>query len=718
MAEEKKQDVSKTNETQNAANKKPQKMTVDSKVDPKQLESHPGWTNITDNVMAQGVGVRDLQGVMGNSAALKARQHLLNPKKYKTEYKKPNPGKMPNNKDPFPVDLKIEEFEAHFPATRIYEMDTHVHGQAAAQAAMNVGNNAEKRLVKLENNMATLMRLLFRVGSRMVINCQYYGGQTPFEKYKTIRCLCDDRVSDGQNVQLDQCLYCTRFEPVDGQCYEIMNDLGVNVAVALDDNQASYNTIQDYVTQGRVEKFHEALDMAKVDLSMVTTRNQTEVDFDKAWGEGLKMNWKYVPKEDQKTHINWRQSINDDGSNIGRLDSYPGNEANAGYNIVGNETSSTTAVMEKNKAAMDAFQPKQTEGTSSDNVKQAITEGKNIATNKDDCLNYFKGEEYNKVKALCRDKGVDPLVVGCISYATRNTDYDSLINSYQDCGSKIGTKNPAIIVAAMGTSPEVFTGRLKQGSTDPEKRSSYDALPRFDLPLKEKKATTSEDSGSGATEYEEPTDKQQLIWKDRDNWLWAEIAERFARRAEVAGGNMNIDWFPKTCYLYCMIAPELSNSRFDEGEYGFPFFDDQFEKYGMNYSSEYGMRTLNGTTKMHYGIDIGSEGGAEIHAVHDGTVKEDGTGPCWGDWHGICIDHGDGTYSRYLHCETMCVKAGDQVTKGQVIGTVGGYKGYDTHLHLEISPGDALATKSPQGPLDYFPKFRGVVNKGDALKPA
>ncbi len=206
MAEEKKKDASKTNETQNAANKKPQKMTADSKIDPKQLESHPGWANITDNVMTQGVGIRDLQGVMGNSAALKARQHLLNPKKYKTEYKKPNPGKMPNNKDPFPVDLKIEEFEAHFPATRIYEMDTHVHGQAAAQAAMNVGNNAEKRLVKLENNMATLMRLLFRMGARMKINCVYYGGQTPFEKYRCIRCLCDDRVSDGQNVQIDQCL--------------------------------------------------------------------------------------------------------------------------------------------------------------------------------------------------------------------------------------------------------------------------------------------------------------------------------------------------------------------------------------------------------------------------------------------------------------------------------------------------------------------------------
>lgn len=183
MAEEqKKEDTAAKPAAENTEEKKPDgektAMTADSKIDESAMQNHPGWSIIDNNTLANGIGVRDLQGVMGNAADLKARQHLLNPKKYKTEFKKPNPGKMPNNKDPFPVDLKIEEFECHFPATRIYELDTHVHGQAAAQAAMNVGNNAEKRLVKLENNMATMMRLLFRMGSRIRINCVYYGGQT------------------------------------------------------------------------------------------------------------------------------------------------------------------------------------------------------------------------------------------------------------------------------------------------------------------------------------------------------------------------------------------------------------------------------------------------------------------------------------------------------------------------------------------------------------
>lgn len=181
-------------------------------------ESHPGWGSVSATDIADAVGIRELNGIMGNSAQMRTRQRMLDPTKYKTEYKAPNPGKMPHNQDPYPVDLKIEELEAHYPPTRIYELTTHVHGQPAAQAAMNVGFNAEKRLVKLENMLATIHRYLFRLGARVQINCVYYGGQTAGEmqKYNCIRCLHDDRVTDGQLVSIDQCLCCTRFEPIYG----------------------------------------------------------------------------------------------------------------------------------------------------------------------------------------------------------------------------------------------------------------------------------------------------------------------------------------------------------------------------------------------------------------------------------------------------------------------------------------------------------------------
>ena len=179
-------------------------------------ESHPGWGSVSATDIADAVGIRELNGIMGNSAQMRTRQRMLDPTKYKTEYKAPNPGKMPHNQDPYPVDLKIEELEAHYPPTRIYELTTHVHGQPAAQAAMNVGFNAEKRLVKLENMLATVHRYLFRLGTRVPINCVYYLGHSPFEKYKGIRCGLDDRITDGQNVSIDQCLCCTRFEPIYG----------------------------------------------------------------------------------------------------------------------------------------------------------------------------------------------------------------------------------------------------------------------------------------------------------------------------------------------------------------------------------------------------------------------------------------------------------------------------------------------------------------------
>lgn len=38
-----------------------------------------------------------------------------------------------------------------------------------------------------------------------------------FQKYKCIRCMHDDRISDGELVQIDQCMNCTRYEPVYGK---------------------------------------------------------------------------------------------------------------------------------------------------------------------------------------------------------------------------------------------------------------------------------------------------------------------------------------------------------------------------------------------------------------------------------------------------------------------------------------------------------------------
>ena len=98
-----------------------------------------------------------------------------------SEVKMPSGGKPLNNNDPFPVDEKIEELENHLPRVKQYSLPfsrKHDHGfsKKHAEAILGLSDYTEKRLVRLENILATVMRYVFGVGSRMFINCQYWGG--------------------------------------------------------------------------------------------------------------------------------------------------------------------------------------------------------------------------------------------------------------------------------------------------------------------------------------------------------------------------------------------------------------------------------------------------------------------------------------------------------------------------------------------------------------
>ncbi len=73
-------------------------------------------------------------------------------------------------------------------------------------------------------------------------------------KYKCIRCLRDDRVHDGATVTMDQCLTCTRYEPIIGQIYDILDETGFNGSAILDDMQMSYMSLDDFKNLNDVEK--------------------------------------------------------------------------------------------------------------------------------------------------------------------------------------------------------------------------------------------------------------------------------------------------------------------------------------------------------------------------------------------------------------------------------------------------------------------------------
>lgn len=103
-------------------------------------------------------------------------------------------------------------------------------------------------------------------------------------------------------------------------------------------------------------------------------------------------------------------------------------------------------------------------------------------------------------------------------------------------------------------------------------------------------------------------------------------------------------------------------------------------------SSPYGYRLnpFTGEKELHNGIDIAVSAGTPIHAVHDGKVVLAGDA---GDY-GLCVVIEDerGYQSRYAHCQSLSVTAGQEIKKGEKIAAVGS-TGNSTgpHLHLEVS---------------------------------
>lgn len=106
-------------------------------------------------------------------------------------------------------------------------------------------------------------------------------------------------------------------------------------------------------------------------------------------------------------------------------------------------------------------------------------------------------------------------------------------------------------------------------------------------------------------------------------------------------------------------------------------------------SSVYGMRTLNGITRSHNGIDICRHSGtygASIVSVKAGTVTtayHSGYNGGYGLY--VVVDHGDGVKTYYAHMSSVNVSVGDYVTQGSKLGEIGntGYS-FGAHLHFGL----------------------------------
>ncbi len=98
----------------------------------------------------------------------------------------------------------------------------------------------------------------------------------------------------------------------------------------------------------------------------------------------------------------------------------------------------------------------------------------------------------------------------------------------------------------------------------------------------------------------------------------------------------------------------------------------------------------------HTGLDIAGSTGTSVCAADSGIVTFAGYQGGYGNF--VIVNHGNGLVTRYAHCSSLRVSAGDSVSRGTTIATRGS-TGNSTgpHLHFEV-----LSKGSFVNPLSYL----------------
>jgi murein DD-endopeptidase MepM/ murein hydrolase activator NlpD len=107
------------------------------------------------------------------------------------------------------------------------------------------------------------------------------------------------------------------------------------------------------------------------------------------------------------------------------------------------------------------------------------------------------------------------------------------------------------------------------------------------------------------------------------------------------------------------------------------------------------MDPFTGFAAWHRGVDFAARPGAPIRATADGTVLSASRQGGYGLM--VEIDHGNGLVTRYAHCNSAAVRAGEHVERGQTIARVGSSgRASGSHVHYEI-----LRNGLQVDPMDY-----------------
>jgi len=102
-------------------------------------------------------------------------------------------------------------------------------------------------------------------------------------------------------------------------------------------------------------------------------------------------------------------------------------------------------------------------------------------------------------------------------------------------------------------------------------------------------------------------------------------------------------------------------------------------------SSHFGYRKdpFTGKKAFHHGVDFAGKKGIDVFSVAAGVVSRTGKQSGYGAM--VEVNHGNGYATRYGHNGEILVKAGDRITKGQVIAKMGSTgRSTGPHVHFEV----------------------------------
>ena len=618
---------------------------------------------------------------MTRMQSIAQRQIQFDPTKHDNAVKVPTPGMVPNHSDPFPTDLRIRDLELHMPRIVKESIRATEFELNTAKALLEMGGDVEKRMVQVENHLSTVTRYLFRLASIIPINDMYYGGNTLYEKYRAIRQLTDDRVADGMQTQIDQYMTSTRIEPIIGQVYEILNQVGANLSVLLDNNQLSYSNMKHYCDLIDIKRYQEPLKLANISEGASLTKSDTHKDLKEQWPEGFKMDWKLVPVEEQTPIINWRQSIIDDGSKLMNSPSMYGSGLAAGAAMTGDTNNLFYLTAEEcSKSQIPLF--KKAADAAVNKIKDYKDQAKNIVKAKD---TYVKMADAVKNAGVHKD--INSVVIAVLMCLLNTSDYNSIIEKIKNTTKKLKDEslidNPLLVMLAYYYNEAYITGDKPTKDPTTELAKHEDLKTRLDFVYALTNNSGNNNSGGQSKKYFNLDIKNQASWTLSQFWEPYTINVT-GKREEPMDPHNSLEKLIELCVAYRELSKEFYATEFDNEKWGFFFAAQYIPSISLS-----GFPGEVRSSHTHQGMDvvfIPDSPKPEILSICDGTVMDTG----WG-YNAVMVNAANGTNKTivYMHMAEIFVKAGDTIKRGQPIGIIGGMgpdgpSTYDEHLHIEV----------------------------------